>query len=334
MKHVYRIVAIIVFLFILGDRCFAGEVTFGEYRISGPFSHKNISVYIFRSDKATSEEKLITLEEGLKSKSVTVFETGSVSELAIENTSDYPVFIQAGDIVKGGRQDRLLRNDVVLEPRSGRLPIASLCVESGRWSGRGAEDNTRFDVSEVMISSRKLKLASKLRGDQNKVWSEVQELQDELSIAACMEIPKSQLSASSLQLTLEHKAVDSLTSEYVEALAPLALRFRDAVGFAYAINGAVNNADIYRSGALFSKLWPKLIKAASVEAAAGARDGDTTSVTLADIVIWLDTADNARALDKSVASNFQLRLKEREDNVVFETLDASGKLIHKNVIKR
>ena len=48
--------------------------------------------------------------------------------------------MQAGDVVKGGRQDRTLTVSLVLPPKSGRIPIASFCVEHGRWSARNAED--------------------------------------------------------------------------------------------------------------------------------------------------------------------------------------------------
>ena len=72
-----------------------------------------------------------------------MYETGQVNELAIENVSpDRAVFVQAGDIVKGGRQDRVFSQDLVLKPRSGRVPIDAFCVESGRWRQRGGRRRT------------------------------------------------------------------------------------------------------------------------------------------------------------------------------------------------
>ncbi|MFX6907524.1 DUF6569 family protein, partial [Acinetobacter baumannii] len=79
----------------------------------------------------------LTLSEALARKVFKVFETGSVNELAFENLGDEPVFLQAGDIVKGGRQDRVLTTSVLVPPNSGRLPIAAYCVEQHRWSARG-----------------------------------------------------------------------------------------------------------------------------------------------------------------------------------------------------
>ena len=50
--------------------------------------------------------------------------------------------MQSGDIVKGGQQDRVLTVSLMLPPKSGRIPIASFCVEQGRWPARGKEDVT------------------------------------------------------------------------------------------------------------------------------------------------------------------------------------------------
>ena len=73
-------------------------------------------------------------------------ETGNVNSLAIENLGDQAVFVQAGDIVKGGQQDRTLTVSLLLPPKSGRVPIASFCVEHGRWSARGGEDARSFSA--------------------------------------------------------------------------------------------------------------------------------------------------------------------------------------------
>src|SRR5204863_7082054 len=97
----------------------------------------------------------------LAKRAVEVRETGNVNQLEIENSGSEPVFIQAGDIVKGGQQDRTLMVSLLLPPKSGRIPIASFCVEQGRWSARGKEDVKTFASSASSIPSREMKLAMK-----------------------------------------------------------------------------------------------------------------------------------------------------------------------------
>ena len=71
----------------------------------------------------------------MKDKILIVKETGTVNQLTVENSSaTETVFIQAGDIVKGGKQDRVLTVDMILPPKSGAIPISSFCVEQNRWA--------------------------------------------------------------------------------------------------------------------------------------------------------------------------------------------------------
>ena len=74
-------------------------------RLTGPLSHDNLAVY-FVHGASKSGPVPLTLQEALAQGSVQVSETGNVNTLAIENLGDQAVFVQAGDVVKGGRQDR------------------------------------------------------------------------------------------------------------------------------------------------------------------------------------------------------------------------------------
>ena len=73
----------------------------------------------------------LTLEEALTSGVAQVRETSDVNSLEIENLGDTPVFVQAGEIVKGGKQDRTLMVSLLLPPKSGRVPIASKAFCTG-----------------------------------------------------------------------------------------------------------------------------------------------------------------------------------------------------------
>ena len=109
--------------------------------------------------KAPAARCRSTLQEALAKGSVQVVETGRVNELQIENTGGEAVFIQAGDIVKGGKQDRVLTVSLLLPANSGRVPIASFCVEQGRWSPRGKEDHAKFSSAKEAMPSREALLA-------------------------------------------------------------------------------------------------------------------------------------------------------------------------------
>ena len=121
------------------------------YRLSEPVSHGNLAIYFIYGASRGGPVPL-TLEEALQRKTIVVRETGQVNELSIENTGDQDIFIQAGDIVKGGQQDRVLSVSRILPSHSGAIPISSFCVEAGRWSARGGEDVRTFAELERSIA--------------------------------------------------------------------------------------------------------------------------------------------------------------------------------------
>ncbi len=127
-------------------------------RIATPFSHENLAVYLVHGRSAEGPTPS-TLEEALAKGSVVVHETGYVRELKIENTGSEPVFIQFGDLVKGGQQDRVLTTSLLIPPSSGKIAIGAYCVEQGRWNSRGREDVTKFSASNAQLFSRTAKVA-------------------------------------------------------------------------------------------------------------------------------------------------------------------------------
>ncbi len=215
--------------------------------------------------QAGDGKSFLTLQEALVQKKIVVYETKSVNELSIQNFSDEDVYVQSGDIVKGGAQDRMIGVDLIVPPRSGKLPISAFCVEHGRWSGRGNEQAKVFSSSSDAVATKEIKLAAKRENSQGGVWQSVTVAQDKLSRNVGTRV-NSTVSESSLQLAVENNKVRETADSYVKALSNLANRSDDVIGYVFAINGKVNSADIYGSNVLFKKLWPKLLQANAIEA--------------------------------------------------------------------
>src|SRR5262250_1278727 len=80
-----------------------------DYTISGPYTHDNLTIFLLHGRDTLSGKPLLTLQEALEQKKVVVHETKEVNKLSVENLSaNAEIYIQAGDIVKGGQQDRIL----------------------------------------------------------------------------------------------------------------------------------------------------------------------------------------------------------------------------------
>lgn len=242
------------------------EPNLGDYRISGPSSHENLSVFIVTGTEAWPGITLCTLQVALSIGKAVVHETGDVNRIVTENLmEEAAVFIQSGDIVKGGRQDRTFRFDCVVEPRS-KVEMQAYCVERRRWHRRGREDETTFSASNASVPTAAMKTTI-IRGlAQADVWSHIGETQDRLGetigTRAC-----SAESPSSYQLTTENGNVREALGGYLRALGGLG-EVEHAVGAVLAINGTINRADLYVVAPLFRDLWPKILEGAAVEAVA------------------------------------------------------------------
>lgn len=327
------------------------------YRLSGPYMYNNLTIYLVHGRDREGAGNFRTLSEAMDRNQVVVHETGQVNELAIENLSDERVFVQSGDIVKGGKQDRVLAVDMILQPRSGRISIDSFCVEHGRWSGREAEPTTAFSSSRKTLSSKDLKIAAKHDASQTEVWNKVAETQKKLSqgiVAASTPPPDrsvaggsaeaqafdfsiaSMVSASSLQLSLENKRLEQALKDYVGKLTDIVNGQNDVIGYVFAINGKLNSADVYASTGLFKKLWPRLLEAAATEAI-GEFDKQAVNkpVDINLVKALLDEAESGKAETQDLGRMMLIK-RVSEQKIFFETRNGKkpGDWVHRNYLTR
>lgn len=293
-------------------------------KISGPFTSSNLSVFLIHGKDNSKFQKFLTLQEALSKGQVVVKETGNVNQLAIQNNGTVAVFVQSGDIVKGGRQDRTMQYDMILPPKSGLVPINSFCVEHGRWSKRGAEDATAFKDSNYQLANKSLKMAAKYSGDQQQVWDSVAKFSSagfekaHVSRAQALASP----SSSSLQMALENNKVQASTKKYVKDLEKIVDGRSDVVGYAFAINGKINSVDVYANNALFKKMWPKLINSSATEALTESEVGKKFAIPKPEAVQeCISDADKAQKQVKATSGKSRMMMQETSKTVLFETQD-------------
>lgn len=332
---------------ILGLPGFAAAAT-ESHRITGPFAHENLALYFAHGPSAPGPVPL-TLQEAMTKGTMLVHETGDVNRLVIENRGKEEVYVQAGDIVKGGKQDRVLTVSMLVPANSGPTPIGAYCVEQGRWEKRGKEDAARFTSSDSAMPSLKAKIAMKApekdtgpsplhRAEggrrQGEVWRDVAETQSKLTrtLGATVAAPESR---SSLQLSLENKKVRETIADYVKALKPSIERAPDALGFVFAVNGQLNSADLYPSHGLFRKLWPKLLEAAATEAIAEKNGKASAAAPAAEqVTAFLAAAERGRTSERTINAHTRLGAGETDKSYYFETRRADGVWVHRNYLAR
>jgi hypothetical protein len=343
-----------------GGAAFADQAT----RISGPYAHENLAVYFVHGTSVGGAVPL-TLQEALAKGQVNLVETGRVNELQIENTGAEQVFIQAGDIVKGGKQDRVLTVSLLLPVSSGLVPIASFCVEQGRWAARGKEDHAKFSSAKEAMPSRSALLAmaapppekarpegpnvpnaanaaraarapDEVADKQRQVWDSVASTQRKLSqgLGAAVASPQS---TSSLQLSLENEKLKEARAGYIKALQPGGEKDADVVGYVVAINGRMSAANLYPSNALFRKMWEKQL-AAVVTEAIGEKAGPAPAASPAPpapaVKDFLAEAEKGKPYERALAAGMSQEVRDADKSLYNEARGTDGKWIHRSYLAK
>lgn len=320
---------------------FNDDIDLSYLKVNDVAIYKNLQICLIEGPADLDGKKYVTLNKALKSKMVTVHETQEVNELSLDNNSNEYIYINSGEIVKGGQQDRTIQYDVVIAPHQKNVDLASFCVESGRWSQRGDEDMLAFRSSEKMVSNSSLKVAVRHDKDQSKVWKEVAMYQDqtEINVNEYREFVnevkiRDQVSESSLELTLENEEIEKIQKEYKENFFKQMGRNHRAIGLAYFIDGKLCGIDIYNNHQLFADLYEKLLDAVIAEAISVYDKKDKPDVVNISDVVQLLSA-NAKVYQDEVVNDctqFRTSMHNTAKNVlIFTSFDKKAKgWIHRN----
>jgi hypothetical protein len=324
------------------------QVQLSNYRLSGPYEFDNLKIFLIHAPDTDMSVIYTALQDAMARKIVLVHETENVNELAIENISPFEeVFVQAGDVVKGGKQDRVLAVDLILPAKSGVIPISAFCVEQSRWQGREGESAGHFTLTEMAATSSLRQVIVDV-ATKVGVWNEVESSQDKLTLALPKNI-RSAESPTSLPLALENDTVRAIAS-YTNNLYPVPDRSNDAIGFAFAINDEIKGADVYSSNMMFKHSWYRLLEAAAVEAVATPRPEETRDcLSIETVGEFLTAAElgaetqtfvgdhwsEIPAITKVSTRTLSIR-RETENSLFFETRDDAygGAWVHRSYLKR
>jgi hypothetical protein len=286
----------------------AGDVTAAPgYKVLEPIRHGNLTVFPVVAAKSYPTGEFLTLDEGLRSGDVVVTEAGNVqglirrhpmpaipndgaqvNRLVLVNNSKRPLLLLAGEIVTGGKQDRVIGKDRIVPPESDPVDLSVFCVEPGRW----VATSEHFGASEAMYGSAgratphasapmammaQPSVRAKAMGDKNQaeVWDEVRKQQSAIGGAIAPSAPDVATvvaRTSSYAKVMENedvkKQVDAVAKPIEQNYQSLIrqLRDRNAVGVVVAVNGRIIWADVFASTELLEKYWPKLVRSYASEA--------------------------------------------------------------------
>lgn len=300
--------------------------------LSSFHTYKNLSVYLIRGEDQVSRE-YISLEEAMDHGNIALHETGDVGELSADNKSNKHIFIMSGDIVKGGKQDRTIAEDIILKPGAKKVPLKSFCVEQSRWQQRGSENVAEFSSSKKILSNKNLKIAAREKKQQSEVWNEVSSFQEKAGENINKDV-KSQVSATSLQLTLEDKDLQLTAKEYIEAIEPFFEGKTDVLGFVFCVNGKISTTDYFGNAKLFAKLRAKLLESAANEAVFQYQEKqEQVAPSVKDIATFMSSAEKGEERVTDTGENTVEKRYKADHSVMFHTYntDAGENPVHVSI---
>jgi hypothetical protein len=271
----------------------------GDWRLLDPITYDNISIFPVSSSVSRDTSAFVTLDEGLSSGDVVVREQGSdglarsrgaalpqyntgasVNQLVLINRGKRPVLLLAGELVSGGKQDRIIAKDRIVAPGADPLPLDVFCVEHGRWSS-----GLQFSAANTMVHPSVREQAA-VNQSQSEVWNSVRKgttatRPDVTDTGAAPRIAASDLAAvvasaptQSYSKIYQQSAVGVPVDGFVDeiqrrfARATSGIKGERIVGVVVAYGGEVAWSDIFASSDLFHHYWTKLLRSYAVEALA------------------------------------------------------------------
>jgi ARG and Rhodanese-Phosphatase-superfamily-associated Protein domain len=296
----------------------------GTLRVSGPYEHRNLAVYFLHASQVAGPS-FLTLAEGLAQKSVRVGEKAQaqVGELTIENQGDLPLFLHEGDRLRGGRQDRTVRSSLVIPAHSGQRALQAFCIERSRWGG-GGDFEAPSDAGA--LAPKDVRAAAKVAGDQGQVWDSVARVKD-----LAERLLQARNRSSSLNELFAQPEVKKPSGYFVEALSPASAEERGAVGVAFAINGRLEEVDVYPSAELLAVIYPRLLASYALQAvvALGAEEAQPAP-TSAQVSSFARSRYTRRRSRTQLDSDNELLIRTGKGKVVCVSSHA-GEVIHQQV---
>lgn len=269
----------------------------GSYKVLPAIERGNLAIFPVIASQSYDTSQLMTLDEGVRSGQVTVTEAGNepgfvrpgqpipprrsgaeVNRLVLYNNSSHPLLLLAGEIVTGGKQDRVIGADRIVPPETGPIDLSVFCVEPGRW----VESSQKFGSMGAQMAQPSVRTPAMAAGNQSQVWANVRSSNGKVTAGLSSSEAYAVGGTSSYAKVFESAPVREKIAGYGGAESEQSilreLRSKGAVGVVVAVNGHVLWADVFASSELLSKYWSKLMRSYVAEAITSASIGSAPDI--------------------------------------------------------
>jgi ARG/rhodanese/phosphatase superfamily protein len=278
-----------------------------NWRVAEPMTYENLSVFPVLSRDTADTSGFVTLDEALASGDAVVTEHGAqamrrsrggtpefqnvpyqeggarVNQLVLVNHGKRPLVLLAGEVISGGKQDRIIGKDRIVPVGAEPLPLDVFCVEHGRWTT--ASD--KFEAAKMMAHPSVREKAA-VSQNQSEVWAAVRSgttaearvsagsagASPALTTADLAALERTEAPTGSYVKMYGSRRVSGSVENFAQEVekrfskATANLKGERVVGVVVSYGGEVAWSDVFASSQLFDRYWPKLVRSYVVEALA------------------------------------------------------------------
>jgi len=194
----------------------------------------------------------MSLHQAMVNNEISVTEasqSGTVNTLLVRNQSADTLFIMSGEILQGGKQDRVVARDMLIPPGEGRVKIPVYCVEKGRWQYKGNASDAQFTEYYGMANEHLRDIIDHRLG-QNAVWEEVKKSNDRDGVQSRTDAYTDHVNNRNFR-RIEQGYVDFFSSIFDDE--------GDVIGVIAVTGNRVEGCDLFISNRLFRAEFEKLI---------------------------------------------------------------------------
>lgn len=287
-----------------------GDSTLAQpgWRLAQPVTFENLTIFPVVTARDADTSEFATLDEALASGEAVISEQGAqmrrtrdgsvapnysigpqVNQLVLINRGKRPLILLAGEVVSGGKQDRVIGKDRIVPIGAAPLPLDVFCVEHGRWTPGAVQ----FSAAQTMVHPSVRDKAA-VEQDQKQVWAAVRgetapvgsmaetvtveagtpaapAAKPEISrtaVAGAIDASGTQSYQKIYQTSPIGASVETFTEEIQRRFAreTSGLKGERVVGVVVAFGSEVAWSDVFASSQLFDSYWPKLLRSYVVEA--------------------------------------------------------------------
>jgi hypothetical protein len=258
--------------------------------VAEPKVYRNLRIFPLLAENQ-SGKSFLPIDRAIRKGDLEVREKGSgeVNTVKVRNNGGSLVFGLSGDMIVGAKQDRMLKEDVLIPAHSGWLELEVYCTEHGRWT---AQTEKFGSISRVVPGALRARAAQ--TESQSEVWDGVAEAKSSLGTAT---------GGTALRGLYDDPKVQEKAQDYVRELMPVPGTSARTIGVLVAVGDEVLCVDVFASHSLLADMWDKLLNSYAIDAMSRSATG---RLSLDDARAFIRSLEDADIESRSTSGKGRL----------------------------